>query len=162
MLTQKTANSAKNGKTVIELGLGVQILFFGFFLFNILIFWRRIVRAPTPLSQTMPWKKHSTVLLVAGSIVLIRCLYRVIEYMQGETGELQSKEIYLYVLDAGAMLAVMLIFHYYHPSEVGSLLNGGKVAKMFKTATVEKCNDGSLLSDVEMNPVMTRGKQSNV
>lgn len=92
------------GKAVIQIGLGIQILFFGFFLINIAIFWRRMIRAPTILSRSMPWIKHSTVLLSAGAAILIRCVYRVIEYIQGKDGVLQSNEVYLYILDAGVML----------------------------------------------------------
>lgn len=151
MLSKQDASSAKTGKLVIELGLGIQILFFGFFLFNILIFWRRIIRSSTARSECMPWKKHSTVLLTAGAVILIRCIYRVIEYIQGEKGALQSKEVYLYVLDAGLMLIVMLIFHFYHPSEVGSLLKGGRVARLFKMESVEKWGETSHLSNIELN-----------
>lgn len=160
MLANQSASSAKTGKLVIELGLCIQILFFGFFLFNILIFWRRIIRSPTPRSECVPWKKHSTVLLAAGAVILIRCVYRVIEYIQGEKGALQSNEVYLYVLDAGLMLIVMLIFHFFHPSEVGSLLKGGKVARLFKTESVEKWAEESHISNIELNAglVQARGK----
>lgn len=52
-------------------------------------------------------------------------------------------------LAIGAMMVVMFIFHFYHPSEVGSLLRGGKVAKLFRVQTVEK-SEGPL-DDVELN-----------
>ncbi len=117
--------------------------------------------APTDQSRRMPWKKHSKVLLVAGFVILVRCLFRLIEYIQGKTGSLQSKEVFLYVLDAGAMLIVMIIFHFYHPSEVGSLLKGGKVAKLFKIVDVEKCAEQvSSCDDVELSAgvVQVHGK----
>jgi hypothetical protein len=151
MLSRQNASSAKTGKLVIELGLAIQILFFGFFLINIYIFWKRIIRAPTTQSKEMPWKKHSTVLLVSGAVILIRCLYRVIEYIQGETGVLQTKEVFIYLLDAALMLIVMIIFHIFHPSEVNSLLRGGKVAKLFRTEMVDKPNGSILMEDVQSN-----------
>lgn len=106
-------------------------------------------KAPTVRSKDMPWEKHSTVLLAAGGIILGRCVYRIIEYIQGATGELQTHEIYLYILDAGFMLVVMLIFHFCHPSEVRSLLTGGKVAKLLSVRTVGKHGAGVPLMDVE-------------
>lgn len=85
----------------------------------------------------MPWKKHVYTLLSAGGIVLIRCIYRVIEYIQGPTGELMTNEFYLYIFDAGLMLIVMMIFHLNHPSEVNSLLKGGKFAVLLRVYSVE-------------------------
>lgn len=93
---------------------------------------------PTARSRDSPWKTHSIALLAAGSLILCRCVYRIVEYIEGKTGELQSHEVYLYILDAGFMLIVMFIFHFYHPSEIGSLRLGGCVAKMFRVYTVEK------------------------
>jgi hypothetical protein len=131
------------------MGLCIQILFFGFFLVNIASFWKRMKKAPTTASTNVPWQKHLTVLLGVGAIILIRCLYRVIEYVQGTSGSLQSHEVYLYVLDAGLMLIVMMIFHFWHPSEVNALLKGGKVARLFSIHTVGKNEARIPLTDVE-------------
>lgn len=57
--------------------------------------------------------------------------------MQGPTGELMTHEFYLYIFDAGLMLIVMMIFHLNHPSEVNSLLKGGKVAVLLRVYSVE-------------------------
>jgi hypothetical protein len=71
-------------------------------------------------------------LLLASTLVLVRCIYRVIEYLQGAGGELQTHEAYLYALDSGPMLLVMSILAIVHPSEIGSLLYGKKmVTKLF-------------------------------
>jgi hypothetical protein len=85
----------------------------------------------------MPWKKHIYTLLSAGGIVLVRCIYRVIEYIQGPTGELMTNEFYFYIFDAGFMLIVMMISHLNHPSEVNSLLKGGNFAVLLRVYSVE-------------------------
>lgn len=72
----------------------------------------------------MPWKKHLATLLVAGALILIRCVYRVIEYMQGTNGQLISHEAYQYALDAALMVIVNLIVHIFHPSRMNALLRG--------------------------------------
>ncbi|UPL03973.1 hypothetical protein LCI18_014907 [Fusarium solani-melongenae] len=71
------------------------------------------------------------VLLTASLAVLIRCVFWVVEYMQGPGGELISTEAYVYVFDAALML-MMIIFYAYHPSEVGCWLYGGKMISLFK------------------------------
>jgi predicted homoserine dehydrogenase-like protein len=86
----------------------------------------------------MPWKKHLTVLLVAGILILIRSIYRVIEYAQGTGGQLISHEVYQYVLDAALMLIVAIIFNVFHPSEVQALLRGrGKYFIFLRSYHVE-------------------------
>ncbi|KFY55302.1 hypothetical protein V496_07024 [Pseudogymnoascus sp. VKM F-4515 (FW-2607)] len=112
ILAQQNPDTANLGKSTILAGLGIQVMFFGFFLFNIVHFWLRIYKAPTAYSKDLPWKKHSIALLTAGCLILSRCVYRIIEYIEGKTGELQSHEVYLYILDAGLMLIVMIPFHF--------------------------------------------------
>lgn len=84
--------------------------------------------------------KHVAVLLIAGALILARCIYRIIEYMEGPEGKLMTHEIYLYILDASLMLVVMIIFHFVHPSEVGSLIKGGNVAVLFRVYPIEGKN----------------------
>jgi hypothetical protein len=112
ILAKQDPSTANTGKTTIVVGLGLQVLFFGFFLVNIITFAGPLTKVPTRTSEVVPWEKHSKVLLAAGSLILACCVYRIIEYAQGHTGELQTHEVYLYVLDARFMLIVMLLFHY--------------------------------------------------
>lgn len=55
-------------------------------------------------------------LYVSSGLILIRSVFRLIEYLQGQDGELLSKEIYLYVFDAALMLLVMICFNWKYPS----------------------------------------------
>lgn len=43
----------------------------------------------------------------------------------------------------------MLMFHFWHPSEVGSLLKGGKVARLHRVYTVKTRCGGVPLQDLE-------------
>lgn len=69
----------------------------------------------------LPWKRHIYVLYITSVLIFIRSLFRVIEYIQGPNGYLLSKEIYLYVFDAGLMVVVMFLFNVVHPSQVTEL-----------------------------------------
>ncbi|KAH8651457.1 RTA1 like protein-domain-containing protein [Ilyonectria robusta] len=108
------------GETIIIIGLAVQILFFGLFMISTLIFHRRINRDPTQRSLviTVPWRRLLVVLYVTSLLILVRSVFRVIEYVMGHDGVLQSKEVFIYVFDILLMAGVAIIFNVFHPSEV--------------------------------------------
>lgn len=122
-------DAQKTGENVILGGLFVQIVFFGFFLFSAMLFQRRVTRDPTPASvdASIPWKKHLYALYSSSILILIRSIFRVVEYIQGWDGYLLSKEVYIYVFDGLLMFAMMVIFVIIHPSEVNCLLGRGRV-----------------------------------
>jgi len=139
MSIQNNPDTMKRGQTVVIAGLWAQIISFGLFIVNALVWWLRMKKAPTYLSQRTPWVKHMCVLLFAGLMIFIRCIYRVIEYEQvsgGDVGELMGHEVYQYTLDALEMFLLMIIFHWAHPSEVVSLIRGGNVATLWKVYRV--------------------------
>lgn len=49
---------------------------------------------------------------------MIRCIYRVVEYIQGKTGYIMSHEAFIYVFDASLMFIVMLLFNVMDPTRV--------------------------------------------
>jgi hypothetical protein len=66
----------------------------------------------------LPWKRHLYALYGSSALILVRSLFRVIEYLQGNSGYLLRHEVFLYVFDAILMLGVMVLFNWIHPSEV--------------------------------------------
>ena len=69
----------------------------------------------------LPWKRHLYVLYAASALILVRSIFRVIEYIQGNAGYLLSHEVFLYVFDAALMFLVMILFNWVHPSQVTDL-----------------------------------------
>ncbi|OJJ47386.1 hypothetical protein ASPZODRAFT_96396 [Penicilliopsis zonata CBS 506.65] len=116
----KTASKLKLGQDVIIVGLVVQILFFGFFVIVSLVFHQRITSNPTPasLATSILWQRYLYILYFASLLIMIRCVYRVIEYIQGTTGFLQSHEYFAYLFDTALMFTVTVIFLIFHPSQV--------------------------------------------
>ncbi|EXF86594.1 hypothetical protein CFIO01_06856 [Colletotrichum fioriniae PJ7] len=108
------------GQMIIIIGLAIQIAFFGFFMIVTALFHYRIKREPTSrsLSVSTPWPKLLMVLYGTSLLIMVRSLFRVIEYVMGEDGELQSKEVYLYIFDALLMLIVSGVFNWFHPSRI--------------------------------------------
>ncbi|KAL4738373.1 putative RTA1 domain protein [Aspergillus similis] len=123
---QSSGNLAnmKNGEHIIVVGLFVQIFFFGFFIITASMFYWKIKKYPIPRSCTpdIPWSKHLHVLYSASFLIMVRSIFRLAEYLQGNDGYLLHHEIYLYVFDALLMLITMVTFNLVHPQEVGRLL----------------------------------------
>jgi hypothetical protein len=114
---------------VIVGGLILQVIFFGFFLICGVVFQFRIGRRPTTKSSSadIPWRKHMAALHVASLFILVRSIFRVVEYLQGQDGYLLTTEVFLYVFDAALMFLVMAVFAVIHPSEINCLLGKGNM-----------------------------------
>ncbi|EQB54141.1 hypothetical protein CGLO_06048 [Colletotrichum gloeosporioides Cg-14] len=120
LATAKDTDSVKLGENIIVGGLCIQILFFGFFMVVTLIFHMRLSRNPTPKTYSLdtPWKGLLWVLYGTSFMIMVRSLFRVAEYVQGSEGELQSKEMYIYIFDALLMGLTSVLFNWFHPSRV--------------------------------------------
>ena len=99
----------KIGEKIIVGGLFVQIIMFTFFVITAGIFHARISKNP-PVATTVPWKRHLIVIYLTGGLILVRSVFRVVEFLQGNAGYLISHEIFLYIFDAVLMASVMAIF----------------------------------------------------
>ncbi|OBW64295.1 MAG: putative 5-proFAR isomerase His6 [Aureobasidium pullulans] len=122
------AQGNSSGNKVIIGGLVLQLLFFGFFMVSAVVFHKRMSADPTAkvMAMPLPWKKHLTALYVGSGLILVRSLYRLIEYIQGgSSGYIVEHEWTLYVFDAVLMLGTMAVFFWIHPSEIRALLRGG-------------------------------------
>lgn len=129
-MSGKSKNSFDTGKSLIVGGLVVQIIFFGFFIIVAFTFYQRMRKNPTNKVLTDGrvagmWKVHLLALFVASWFILVRSIFRLVEYTQGNNGYLISHEVFLYVFDAVLMTTVMVIFAVVHPSQINILLNGG-------------------------------------
>ncbi|KAI4717977.1 RTA1-domain-containing protein [Aureobasidium sp. EXF-10727] len=126
-----TISALEAGEHITIAGLVIQILFFGFFIIVSITFNIRMSRVPTSQSMVSsnPWKKHLHALYGGSALILIRSIFRLIEYAQGNDGYLISHEWFLYIFDACLMLATMMLFAWFHPSEIWAMLNknGGKM-----------------------------------
>ncbi|KAF2098651.1 putative RTA1 domain protein [Rhizodiscina lignyota] len=116
-------SNVKLGEDVILGGLLVQVIVFALFIVTGIIFHLRLSKMPTAASQSMPWRSHMYVLYATNTLIMIRSVFRVIEYAMGNNGYLLRNEVFLYVFDAVLMLAVMLVYIWKYPSEIAELLH---------------------------------------
>ncbi|KAM0227201.1 hypothetical protein ACHAPO_011738 [Fusarium lateritium] len=107
LVNADTPDDRTTGENIIIAGLTVQILFFGLFICVTGLFHFRFARH----SKTRP----------------IRSIFRMVEYIEGHDGELQSKEVYILVLDAIPMAIASVGLNIFHPSEY--MNNRSKVSK---------------------------------
>ncbi|KAH7162024.1 RTA1 like protein-domain-containing protein [Dactylonectria estremocensis] len=115
-----TKKATDRGELIIIIGLVVQILFFSLFMISTFIFHRRINADPTQksLNISVPWRRLLIVLYSTSLLILVRSVFRLIEYIQGRDGYLQSKEVFIYIFDIVLMAAVAIVFNVFHPSQV--------------------------------------------
>lgn len=138
LLSSDSVSTSNTGQKILIVGLVIQIIFFALFVVVSLVFHMRIAgKATEKMMQypSMPWKKHLVNIYVASTLVLVRCIFRLIEYAAGEDGYLLTNEWPNYVFDTLLMIIVMIAFNVIHPSEVKALLNGNgrAVRKIVKT-----------------------------
>ncbi|SPO01737.1 related to RTM1 protein [Cephalotrichum gorgonifer] len=112
------------GKTVILVGLMAQIAVFGFFIVVAVVFHRRLARKASPPADSLEgrgwrrgWERVLLGIYSASALVVIRSLFRFIEFAGPRDGPLMTHEVYLYVFDSLLMLGVLAVLAVFHPAE---------------------------------------------
>lgn len=122
-LLSKSGNFSQ-GKSVILIGLMAQIAFFVLFVVVAVVFHRRLARRATPMADSLDarggqrsWGRVMLVLYLASVLILIRSLFRFIEFAAPRDGPLMTHEVYLYIFDSVLMIGVLLVLAAFHPAE---------------------------------------------
>ncbi|KAJ5740528.1 hypothetical protein N7493_000400 [Penicillium malachiteum] len=120
LATAKTESSLNLGNYIIVAGLIVQVISFTIFITVSIVFHRRMLSTPLHhlVQSKVPWTRYMKVLYIGSALILVRSAYRVVEYIQGSSGYLQSKECFVYIFDATLMLLCCLLFNAFHPSKL--------------------------------------------
>ncbi|KAL4793105.1 RTA1 like protein-domain-containing protein [Aspergillus venezuelensis] len=117
----KTPDKADLGEKMILGGLFIQILFFGIFIIVSILFHRRMLQTPMyHAGIDLPWSKYLKILYAVSVLIMVRSVFRVAEYLEGRGGYLQSKEVFIYLLDATLMVLCCFILNVWHPSKIVS------------------------------------------
>lgn len=111
---------SKTGEHIIIAGLFVQIIFFGFFIVVAVLFDLKLRKYPIPrcFARGVPWRKHLNILYATSFLILVRSVFRLVEYIQGNQGYLLHHEVYLYVFDSLLIFIAMITFNVVHPHEI--------------------------------------------
>lgn len=109
---------AKWGERLAILGLMIQVIMFGLFFVITVVFHQKLRRAPTPESYdvTVPWEQILIMLYAVSVLIMIRSIFRVIEFAQGQAGYSLSHEWTMYIFDSILMFIVTILFGWRFPS----------------------------------------------
>ncbi|KAL4977917.1 putative RTM1-like protein [Aspergillus desertorum] len=124
IMASGTADALTTGENIIIAGLVIQLLFFSLFVYTSLSFHLRLRRRSgsswklLDTNQPRRWQRHMYALYTGSGLILIRSLFRLVEYAQGNAGYLVSHEAYLYLFDAVLMVLVMVVFACVYPGEL--------------------------------------------
>ncbi|KAL8894116.1 MAG: hypothetical protein Q9192_004603 [Flavoplaca navasiana] len=111
-------DQVKMGQNVILGGLFLQIIIFSLFVLASVVFQLRFRKQPTQEAYTgdVKWQKMLLVLYAVSAIILVRNIFRVVEYIGGNDGPLLRVEWPIYVFDAMLMATTMAIWFAGYPT----------------------------------------------
>jgi hypothetical protein len=122
--------SAMNiGANIVIGGLAIQLLFFGFFVIVSAVFHWRVKRNSRNISHcsghSKKWEPIMWALYAACFLILVRSIFRVAEFVEGNDGFIMRREYLLYIFDACLMALSGIVLVVIYP---GSFLgcNGNK------------------------------------
>ncbi|KAH6677697.1 RTA1 like protein [Halenospora varia] len=117
---------------MVVAGLLIQVVMFGLFIVVALLFQSRMKSNPTPASYhpEIPWKQSLHMLYLVSLLIMIRSIFRVIEFVMGYDGYPLKHEWTLYVFDSVLMVFVTGVFYWRFPSELKGKgeMDGAEVA----------------------------------
>ena len=87
-------------------------------------------------------------LYLGSALIVVRSVFRFIEYAMGTDGYLMKHEVFLYVFDATLMFGVMIGFNFVHPSEVKGLLRGRNAVRwLIFTKQMDRVGEGEVINE---------------
>ncbi|KAJ4355409.1 uncharacterized protein N0V89_003425 [Didymosphaeria variabile] len=139
-------NLALAGEKIVIAGLALQVATFVFFLIAAIDFQIRMERkAAVPSSHgtaaSTDWRKILWILYSVSSLVLFRCIFRLIEYAMGNAAYLIAHEWTLYVFDTVPMFLTVVILLVLQPTKY--------VAKEYRKGSGGDLGDESQLENGE-------------
>ena len=119
-----TGKNASSSENIVVGGLVIQILFFGLFVVAAGIFHKRYARYCTMAPggarriDEFDWVGMLYMLYGVSALILVRCLFRIIEYVMGADAYPLQHEWTLYIFDALLMALTMGIYYWWYPSNI--------------------------------------------
>lgn len=121
-----TQTAMTTGAHIVIAGLAIQLVFFGVFILVASVFHQRvtttqpITRNVKSQSGRLSWSGLMWALYLACALILIRSVFRVVEFVQGNDGFIMRREYLLYIFDALLMALTGMVLGFVFP---GSFLD---------------------------------------
>ena len=110
---------ARTGENILLAGLIINLVSFAIFCLQLFYFEYRIRKFPPVFPNESiyekRWRRLLNVIYLSSILVLIRQIYRVIEFAQGFTGYLAVHEVYFYIFDTIPIFFSAGIYTIYFP-----------------------------------------------
>jgi hypothetical protein len=139
LTSAKTLGERHTGQNIIVGGLVLQILMFGVFVLCAVVFNTRFskVTGADMASGEVPWQVCLIMLYMTSIAIMIRNIFRVIEFAMGQTGYLLQNEWPAYVFDGMLMVLTMAVFFVWYPSQLqpqspAQIMEMGKRTRRFR------------------------------
>jgi len=106
------------GKAMVIVGLVIQIISFGLFMVTSAIFHKRLASDLTlkALSSDIPWLRILRLMYAISLMIMIRSIFRLVEYTQGMEGYCMRHEWTLYVFDSVPMVLSSILMLVWFPT----------------------------------------------
>jgi hypothetical protein len=123
-----TGNNAAMGSNIVIAGLAIQVIMFVLFIVTSITFELRMRRSPTTgaFDERIDWMSRLRTLYAVSALILIRSIFRVVEYAAGNDGYPLTHEWMLYVFDSVLMITSMLIWGIWHPGTLQKYITPGR------------------------------------
>ncbi|CAI6091086.1 unnamed protein product [Clonostachys chloroleuca] len=116
------------GSWIIVGGLVFQIIVFGIFIFTGSRFHLLFKKDPTAIrAESIPWQGIMYMLFMTSAAVMLRNIFRVVEYSMGPDGYLFAVEWGVYAFDASLMAITMALFWLWYPSQLKYTTDKGSI-----------------------------------
>ncbi|CEI63826.1 hypothetical protein FVEN_g9133 [Fusarium venenatum] len=126
LANEKLANA---GKIIVIIGLIAQIILFLAFAVCCVVFHRRfrvhLRQSHTPVE--IRWEAYINMLYVTSALILVRNIFRVVEFVMDKEGYLQQKEWPTFLFDSVLMFLVMVAFYIWYPGDITSRLRDSTI-----------------------------------
>ncbi|KAI1033563.1 hypothetical protein LB505_012983 [Fusarium chuoi] len=108
------------GNIIVITGLIAQIILFLAFVACCVVFHRRfrVHLRHTSMPVSIRWEAYLNMLYFTSALILVRNIFRVVEFAMDKEGYLQQKEWPTFVFDSVLMLLVMVAFYMRYPDNL--------------------------------------------
>lgn len=128
---RSNSSNTQTSENIIVGGLVFQIVMFAVFCFAALAFDLRFRRNEhAGLRPRLPWRGMMVMLYATSACIMVRNVFRVVQYAMGQDGYLLEREWTVYIFDSLLMLSTMLLFWLRYPGQQVGAKPAGSSAEM--------------------------------
>ncbi|CAG9940084.1 unnamed protein product [Clonostachys rosea f. rosea IK726] len=131
LMVMRNQKMIKLGEDIVVAGLAIQIIIFGFFGLTAALVHQRMCKFPTQFDAgDIKYHQGLGMLYAVSVLILIRSIFRLVEFVQGREGYLLQTEWPTLVFDGMLMFLTMVVFFIWHPAKYVSRKGEGSVTEL--------------------------------